>query len=115
MNRKNLRKWVNNLHLWLGLASGLILFIVCLSGTVYTFRTEIEKWVEGDKFFAKEQRGKMLPADTIAVRAAEQAGGNVTAITIPADRRMNWQVTLKKVKPAAARLDSGQRDERPRT
>jgi uncharacterized iron-regulated membrane protein len=115
MNRNNLRKWINNLHLWLGLASGLILFVVCLSGTVYTFRAEIERWIDAEKFYAKEQQGKILPADTIALRAAEQAGGKVTAMTIPADHRMNWQVTLKKEKPAVKGSDSQPGETRPQT
>lgn len=29
------------LHKWLGLASALVLTVVCLSGTVYVFRNEV--------------------------------------------------------------------------
>ena len=38
-----LRKIFNDVHLWMGIASGLVLFVVCLSGTIYTFHTEVEE------------------------------------------------------------------------
>ena len=36
------RKFLNDVHLWLGLASGIILFLVCLSGTILAFEHEIK-------------------------------------------------------------------------
>lgn len=38
----NLRKFINDIHLWLGIGSGIILFIICLTGTVLTFEKEIK-------------------------------------------------------------------------
>ncbi len=32
------RKIFMNAHLWLGLTSGLIVLVICLSGTIYVFR-----------------------------------------------------------------------------
>ncbi|WP_255702645.1 PepSY domain-containing protein [Antarcticibacterium sp. 1MA-6-2] len=37
-----LRSFINDVHLWLGLGSGIILFAVCLSGTILTFEKEIK-------------------------------------------------------------------------
>src|SRR5690554_3957043 len=37
-----IRKFINDVHLWLGIASGIILFIICLTGTVLTFEEEIK-------------------------------------------------------------------------
>ena len=36
------RKFINDLHLWLGIGSGIIIFIICLSGTILVFQPEIE-------------------------------------------------------------------------
>src|SRR5690606_7338267 len=36
------RKIVNDIHLWLGIGSGIILFIVCLTGTILAFEQEIK-------------------------------------------------------------------------
>lgn len=35
------RKWIGRLHLWLGLASGIIVFIVAVTGCIYVFHDEI--------------------------------------------------------------------------
>ena len=36
------RKFINDVHLWLGIGSGIILLIICLTGTVLTFEEEIK-------------------------------------------------------------------------
>ena len=38
---QRVRKLINDIHLWLGLSSGLVLIVVCFSGTVYVFNTEL--------------------------------------------------------------------------
>ena len=37
----SLRKFINDIHLWLGIGSGIIIFLVCLSGTILVFDKEI--------------------------------------------------------------------------
>ncbi|MDT0688232.1 PepSY-associated TM helix domain-containing protein [Salegentibacter sp. F188] len=36
------KKWIGKLHLWLGLASGMIVFIVAITGCIYVFHDEIK-------------------------------------------------------------------------
>ncbi len=43
----NFKKAIRFIHLWLGLSSGLIVFIVAITGALYTFEDEIQ-----NKFFA---------------------------------------------------------------
>lgn len=42
---KTLKKNIGFLHLWLGLASGLIVFIVALTGSILVFEDEIDAFV----------------------------------------------------------------------
>ncbi|WP_313113044.1 PepSY-associated TM helix domain-containing protein [Aequorivita sediminis] len=37
-----LRRFINDVHLWLGIGSGIILLIICLTGTILTFEEEIK-------------------------------------------------------------------------
>lgn len=92
------RKFLNDLHLWMGLASGLILFVVCLSGTVYTFSSDIQKWLEPGKYkLASEQRTRHLTAETLMAKVMDSLQhGRITAVTIPADSLRTWQVTVMK-------------------
>lgn len=68
------RKLINDLHLWLGVASSLILFVVCLTGTIYTFRTEIEEMIEPQKYNIKAADEKYDIAELITMVEAETQG-----------------------------------------
>jgi uncharacterized iron-regulated membrane protein len=81
----------------MGLSSGIVIFVVCLSGTIYTFRSEIERWVEPDKYYAHNTSGlSMLPADTLIARMEALYEGKVTTVVVPADKTMNWQIGVKR-------------------
>jgi uncharacterized iron-regulated membrane protein len=81
----------------MGIASGIILFLVCLSGTIYTFRTEIEKWMEPNKFYhSQTNQHPPLSADVIITNVESRYQGKVVSVTIPSNRSMNWQLAVKK-------------------
>lgn len=39
---KTYKKWISRLHLWLGLGSGLVVFIVAVTGCIFVFHDEIK-------------------------------------------------------------------------
>lgn len=43
------------LHLWLGLASSVVVIIVCLTGSIYAFKNQVSEWVNRDKVFVSVQ------------------------------------------------------------
>lgn len=93
---QKVRKLFNDLHLWMGIASGIILFVVCLSGTIYTFNTEVQKFMEPEKFTVQVQPGTTpLPAEAIIAKVEAETGGKVSAITIPADASRTYTVNVK--------------------
>ncbi len=92
-----MRKLFNDLHLWMGIASGIILFVVCLSGTIYTFSTEIQEMLEPEKFTVQAAEGATpLAAEAIIAKVAAETGGKVSAITIPADASRSYTLNVKK-------------------
>ncbi len=40
--KKSFKKTARTIHLWLGLVTGLIIFIVCITGCIYSFQKEIK-------------------------------------------------------------------------
>lgn len=48
---KSIRKFLNDIHLYAGLISGLIVIAVCLSGTIYVYNTEIREIADSDRYF----------------------------------------------------------------
>lgn len=96
MEKKNysIRKLINDIHLWLGLGSGIILFLVCLSGTALAFEKEIES------FFSEEVKVEATSQKTTVVSLAqtlkESNNGFVTGVTIPSDLEEPYVFAVKK-------------------
>ncbi|MEJ8757790.1 PepSY-associated TM helix domain-containing protein [Pontibacter sp. H259] len=89
------RKLFNDVHLWLGIASGLVLFIVCLTGTIYTFRSDIEKMLEPEKYsISASATGKPLPADALIAKLEQEQKGKVMSLEIPAAKTESYRVSI---------------------
>ncbi|MDR1876852.1 MAG: PepSY domain-containing protein [Flavobacteriaceae bacterium] len=95
MKQNKFRKFINDIHLWLGLGAGIILFVVCLSGTVYTFRSEIEYMVNPDKYNANPYKPPQQ-LETLISDLQKQEKGKVTVITIPGNISKNYELGLVK-------------------
>lgn len=64
------------LHLWLGLFSGLIVFIVATTGCIYAFQVEITEWIYHDEMFVTPPKNpQTLPLSELQ-KNAETALGN---------------------------------------
>lgn len=78
---KNVRKISAKLHLWLGLLSGIIVFIVCITGCMYAFKDEINDISQPWKFTPSRQTSILLPTQVLDIANNEIGNTNPTAIT----------------------------------
>lgn len=85
MSFQTIRRFFYEIHLWLGIVSGIILFIVCLSGTIYVFREEVQHFAEPEKYYvdATENANSLPIDDLIAKIEKERPGFTVSSITVP--------------------------------
>lgn len=91
------KKFINDVHLWLGVASGLVLFVVCLTGTIYTFEAEVDEFFNAEKFKATYSEGaKALPAEELVAILKAKHEGKLTSINIPEDKTRTYTISLKK-------------------
>ena len=51
------KRIVRQIHLWLGLLSGLVVLILGITGCIYAFQEELQSWLYADKLY-------VTPADT---------------------------------------------------
>ncbi|PTB97091.1 sulfite reductase [Marivirga lumbricoides] len=92
----SVRKFFNDIHLWMGVASGIILFIVCLSGTIYTFRHEVEHALEPEKYeIKKPENSSLLSSNQLIALVEKETSGKVTSISIPADETSSYELSVK--------------------
>ena len=79
-----IRRFFYHLHLWLGVVSGLILFVVCLSGSLYVFREEARRLVAPEQFYVEATGAQRLSADAIVEKVeAAKSGKKVGSLTLP--------------------------------
>lgn len=84
MQFASLRRFLYKLHLWLGVVSGLILFVVCLSGSLYVFREEARRLAAPEQFYVEATGEQRLSADELVAKVeAAKPGKKVGSLTIP--------------------------------
>ena len=62
MKKVNFKKIIRQIHLWLGLTSGIIVFIVAITGCLYAFQEEILNTTESFRFVEKQDKPFLLPS-----------------------------------------------------
>lgn len=94
---QKIRKLFNDVHLWLGLSSGLVVIAICLSGTIYVFNTELTEKGAPRLYKVERPAGKeRVPVDSLIEKINKESGGTITAVTIPADLERTYQFNVKK-------------------
>lgn len=96
-----LRKFLNDIHLWTGLISGIVVLLICLSGTIYVFNTEIRELASPELYkVSPAADAQRLSAETLITDVANQTGGKVISIKIPTDPQSSYVLTVKKPEEA---------------
>lgn len=107
---QKIRKFFTDVHLYLGLASGLILIAICFSGTVYTFYTEIKEASLPELYKTEvPENGTPLSLETLISKTETITDGHVTAVKIFADPERTWQLTVKMPILRQAQDDTSQK------
>ena len=68
------KKVINKLHLWLGLTSGLLVFIIAVTGCIYTFQEEIQNATQPYRF-VQAQNAAFLPPSVLKPIAEKKLPG----------------------------------------
>ena len=85
---------MGRLHLWLGLASGLVVLIVSLTGCLFVFQKEISEALHGKWFFIqRSDREVTLPLGILKEKAAAVLGPGrpIASITIYSQPDRTWE------------------------
>jgi uncharacterized iron-regulated membrane protein len=92
-NNASIFKKVNAfLHLWLGLISGLVVFVVAITGCLFSFQKEISESLHRDQFFVSvPQNAKALSITKLQSIANHALKGNASFITTFSDPARSWE------------------------
>ncbi len=75
-----LGKLIGTLHLWLGLASGIVIIVLGLTGAIYVFTDELKPLVYKDRLFIQPENTPKLPLSQL-LAAAQKAIGEKRPVT----------------------------------
>lgn len=96
-NWPKIRKFFNDVHLWAGLISGIIIVVVCLSGTIYVYSTELEELAAPHLHQVEvPENSSRIPANEIITKVSQFAGGEVGSLSIPNDFSGTFQLNVRK-------------------
>jgi uncharacterized iron-regulated membrane protein len=79
-NRYTLKYWIGRIHLWLGLTSGLVVFIVAVTGCIYAFQAEIQDLTQPFRFIQQRNLPLMPPSRLRAIAEKELPARKIHAV-----------------------------------
>ncbi|HLP37440.1 PepSY-associated TM helix domain-containing protein [Lacibacter sp.] len=101
---QRIRKFFNDIHLWLGLSSALIVVAVCFSGTVYVFNTELTEKAAPHLYKVQPVAGQeRMHVDSLVEKVKHETDGTIASVTIPAELNRTYQFNVKKKEDSTAR------------
>ncbi len=92
---KLIRKFLNDIHLYAGLISGLIVIAVCLSGTIYVYNTEIREFFDSERYFVESQ-GASKSLDELKSTLETQVNGEIVGVNVFQEEGRTVQFSVKK-------------------
>ncbi|MDR1141971.1 MAG: PepSY domain-containing protein [Planctomycetaceae bacterium] len=99
------RRFFYEIHLWLGILCGIVVFLVCLSGSILVFREEINRFVDPGKYYVSvPTEGQRMPIEELITKLeSNNPGMKVTSLTIPEKKNRTMLVSLSRSMPAGER------------
>lgn len=88
-----IRTLFNDIHLWLGFISGIVIFLVCLSGTILTYEHEIKELFSEEMVVTPSGERKSL--ESLKNSLSNNVKGDITGVTIPSEANKPYEFKVK--------------------
>ncbi|MCX2679285.1 PepSY-associated TM helix domain-containing protein [Galbibacter sp. EGI 63066] len=97
-----MKQLIKKLHLWLGLASGLVVFILGITGCIYVFEEELKHAFYREWYDVAPQQNEPLQLEQLLPIAQEALGKDrpVKVINVPAESNKSYRFMTFKNNPS---------------
>lgn len=75
-----IKKTIGKIHLWLGLSSGLVVFIVAITGCIYAFQAEIQDLIQPYRFVESKEKPFLPPSRIRKIADAKLPGKHIHGV-----------------------------------
>lgn len=101
--RRTAKYWIREIHLWLGLTTGLVVLIVSLTGCLFVFQQEITERLHKDRHFVVPTSSSTLPLSILHERAQQALGNDRPILNIVTYRQPDraWEFLTYKLNDTA--------------
>lgn len=77
------RQLIGVIHLWLGLSSGLVVFVISVTGCIYAFQAEIRDLIQPYRFVEVKDKPVLMPSQLKAIAENELPGKKIHGVLYP--------------------------------
>jgi len=91
---KPIRQFLNDIHLYAGLFSAVVVIAVCFTGTLYVYNTEIREFFDSERYFVSQQ-GNPKTLDELKSGLQPLQKGKLVAVTKYQDSNRTVQFQVK--------------------
>lgn len=77
------KKIIGKVHLWLGLSSGLVVFIISVTGCIYAFQSEIRDLTQPYRFVGYQDKPVLMPSRLKEIAENELPGKKIHGVLYP--------------------------------
>jgi uncharacterized iron-regulated membrane protein len=87
------REIIMKIHQWLGLSSGLLVFLISISGVIYTFHEEIFDTIHAGSIHVESSGQPALPLDSLYINVQNDLGKQypITYVNAYKEKDLAWQ------------------------
>lgn len=89
------RKLFNDIHLWVGLIAAIFVFVICLSGTIYVYNTEIRE-LASSHLHKVNPEGEKIDIEKLSDIVRNESEAKITGFTIPSNASKSYQINTRK-------------------
>lgn len=102
-----MRKVLKKVHLWLSVPFGIIIAVICLSGSVLIFENDVTEWMRKDMLTVNPAGGQVIPMETLMQQAEKELkkGQKITGVTISSSPEASYRFNLSTPKRAFISVD----------
>lgn len=102
-----MKKIFSKIHLWLSVPFGLLITLICFSGAMLVFETEVMELCRRDLYYVEKAGPAPLPMSRLAEKVAATLPDSVsvTGVTASSAPERAWQVNLSKPRRASVYVD----------